>query len=290
MKTGMEFEPLTGTFGAIVHGADLSHAPDEVTFGAIMDGLMEHLVLVFPKQDITSRQLFDIAARFGDLEPKHPLLDHVPGFENMLLLENGPDRPPNNEDWHADMTFRAHPPQCSLLQAKVLPPRGGDTMFANMCAIYDDLPDTTKAMIENLTATHDVDRGYRKILNDPKDQATLQTMQNMDPANSRVSHAIRGIHPVSRRRFVNVSECYTSQIDGMAPEEGDALLKTLTGKVWNPRYQLRHRWSVNDLVIFDNLATQHYAVGDYTEYRCMHRMTVKAYHTAMAQGRPERVA
>ncbi|MCP5072510.1 MAG: hypothetical protein GY947_04345 [Rhodobacteraceae bacterium] len=285
MMMEMEFEPLTGTFGAIVHGVDLSSAPDDRTIDTIMDGLMEHLVLVFPQQDITAQQLFDLGNQLGDLEPKHPLLDHVAGFENMLRLENGPDRPPNNEDWHADMTFRARPPQCSLLQAKVLPSRGGDTMFANMCAIYDDLSDAMKAMIENLTAIHDVDRGYRKILNDPKDQATLRTMENMDPANSRVSHPVTGTHPVSGRQYLNVSECYTSQIDGMSQDEGDALLKMLTAQVWNPRYQLRHRWAVNDLVIFDNLATQHYAVGDYTEYRRMHRMTVKTYHPATAHKR-----
>ncbi len=287
MTMDMEFEPLTGTFGAIVHGVDLSRAHDDVTIDSIMNGLMEHLVLVFPQQDITEQQHFDLGNRLGDLEPRHPLIDHVADFENLLLLENGPDRPPNNEDWHADMTFRAAPPHCSLLQAKVLPTRGGDTMFANMCAIYEDLSDTLKAMIENLTAIHDVERGFRKVLDDPKDQATLQAMENMDPTNSRVSHPVTGIHPVSGRRYLNVSECYTSQIDGMPQDEGDALLKMLSAQVWKPRYQLRHRWAVNDLVMFDNLGTQHYAVGDYTEYRRMHRITVKTYHATTAR---ERVA
>jgi len=282
----MKFEPLTGCIGALVHDVDLSRNIDERTVDEIRTALIEHLVLVFPQQGLSSAHQVELGGRLGELEPRHPLHDIADGFDNIMVIENGPMRAPDNEDWHADMTFRLHPPQASLLQAIVLPPKGGDTMFSNMYAVYEDLSPPMQEFLEKLTAVHSVETGYRKLLiRDPEfEKSRLEALDKMDPVNSRVTHPVIATHPHTSRKYLNVSEAFTSHIVELEDHEGRVLQEMLARRVREPRYQVRHRWSVGDLVIWDNLATQHFAAGDYTEYRRMHRVTVKKFASKSPAG------
>ena len=273
----MKFEPLTGCIGAQLHDVDLSRNVDTRIANEIRTALIEHQVLVFPKQELSSAHLVELGSRLGELEPRHPLHDTADGFDNIMVIENGPMRAPDNEEWHADMSFRLHPPQASLLQAMVLPPKGGDTMFASMYAVYEDLSPLMQEFLEKLTAVHSVETGYRKLLDrDPEfEKSRLEALENMNPANSRVTHPVIATHPLSGRKYLNVSESFTSHIVELEDHEGCMLQEMLARRVREPRYQMRHRWSVGDLVIWDNLAAQHFAAGDYAEYRRMHRVTIK---------------
>ena len=271
------FEPLTGCIGAMVHGVDVSNASMPQLADQIHAGLMEHIVLVLPKQDMTAQHHVDLGRALGDLEPRHPLYPIVDNLENIMLIENGPERPPDNEIWHSDMTFRPIPPHCSLLQAKVLQPRGGDTMFANMYAIFEDLPEEIQTFLSTLTAVHDVKAGFQESLSHNQETDRLEALAKMDRADSHCVHPVVAKHPVSGRRYINVNEVFTDHIVQLPGDEGKGILHMLYERVRHPRYQVRHRWAPNDLVIWDNLASQHFAVGDYTEYRRMHRVTVKSY-------------
>ena len=271
------FEPLTGCIGAMVHGVDVSSASMPQLADQIHAGLIEHIALVLPKQGMTAQHHVDLGRALGDLEPRHPLYPIVDDLENIMLIENGPERPPDNEVWHADMTFRPIPPHCSLLQAKVLPPRGGDTMFANMYAIFEDLPEEIQTFLSTLTAVHDVKVGFQESLSLNQETGRLEALARMDRTDSCCVHPVVATHPVTGRRYISVNESFTDHIVQLPGDEGKAILDMLYERVRHPRYQVRHRWSPNDLVIWDNLASQHFAVGDYTEYRRMHRVTVKSY-------------
>ncbi len=271
----IEFEPLTGCIGARVHGVDLGVVLGDDDFDVLVAGLMEHLILVFAQQDISPAQHVDLGRRFGALEPRHPLYPIVDNLENIMLIENGPERPPDNETWHADMTFRPAPCHVSLLQAKVLPPKGGDTMFASMYAVYDDLSAPLQAFLGDLSAVHDVECGFRADIVNRGEGERLDALDHMDRASAQACHPVIASHPVTGRRFINVNECFTSHIVELSSHESRDVLAGLYAMVREPRYQVRHRWCVNDLAVWDNLATQHFAVGDYSQYRAMHRVTVK---------------
>ncbi len=271
------FEPLTGQIGAVVHGADLSRPPCRALGEVIFSGLIESLVLVFPRQAISPERHVELGRALGELEPRHPLYPVVDQFEHVMVIENGPERPPDNEMWHADMTFRPQPPRCSLLHAKVLPSKGGDTLFANMYAVYEDLSERLKAYLATATAIHDVRAGFAKIFEENGETDRMDAMNRMNRSESRCIHPVVATHPITGRRYLNVNETFTSRIVEVSEEESRVILEMLFTRVRHPRYQVRHRWSVGDIVIWDNLATQHFAVGDYTEYRRMHRVTVRAF-------------
>ena len=99
-------------------------------------------------------------------------------------------------------------------------------------------------------------------------------MNRMNGSESRCIHPVVAEHPITGKRYLNVNETFTRRIVGVSEEESRVILEMLFGHVRHPRYQVRHRWSVGDLVVWDNLATQHFAVGDYADYRLMHRVTV----------------
>jgi len=279
----IEFEPMTGNIGALVHGVDFAATNWERHIPEIEAGLFEHLVLVFPVQKIAPEEHVRLGRLLGELEPRHPLYPIVDGLDNLMVIENGPERPPDNEVWHADMTFRPVPPHCSLLQAKVLPSRGGDTMFCNMYAVYEALSPAMQAFLGELSATHDVRCGFREALTRNRENARLEALDRMPQADSRSSHPVIAVHPATGRKYVNVNESFTEAIDGLSEAESRRILALLYEQLREPRYQLRHRWSVDDLVIWDNLATQHFAVGDYSEYRRMHRVTVRQFATPPAR-------
>ena len=276
-------ERLTRDIGAIVHDVDLSPCLSRDFVSSLRDALQEHLVLVLPRQGLSPAEHVRLGNALGELEPRHPLYPTIDPYENIMVIENGPQRPPDNEMWHADMTFRAQPPHCSLLQAQILPPVGGDTMFANMYQIYDDLSDQLKEFLADLSAEHDVRTGFTEIFKNNGETERANKMSNMDRSNSQCIHPVIAVHPATGRRYLNVNETFTSRVIELPKEESKAVLSMLFEFTRHPRYQVRHRWSVGDLVIWDNLATQHFAVGDYTEYRCMHRVTVKTLGTRLAE-------
>ncbi len=192
-----EIEKLTRDIGAIVHDVDLSVALTEELIASLRKSLLQHLVLVIPNQALSPAAHVNLGTALGELEPRHPLYPTINQFENIMVIENGPQRPPDNEMWHADMTFRAKPPHCSLLQADVLPTVGGDTMFANMYAVYDDLSDHLKTFLADLKAEHDVRAGFSKIFEDNNEADRADSMKNMDRSNSQCIHPVVATHPVT---------------------------------------------------------------------------------------------
>ena len=145
-------EPLTGTIGAeVVAGAGIGTLDDE-TFAHLHAAWLDWKVLFFRDQPVSVEDHIAFGRQFGELEI-HPFLPND-GHPEIVVLDTANDGPSRAERWHTDVTFREAPPTGSILRGRIIPPVGGDTLWADMEAAYDRLDDATKERIEHLTATH----------------------------------------------------------------------------------------------------------------------------------------
>ncbi len=270
---GIDVDPLTPAIGAVIAGVDLSAPIDDATADAIHQALIEYLVVFFHDQDLTPEHHLAFAARFGELEPPHPILSGLEGHERILVLETEAKSQLANNEWHADMTFRAEPPFGSILHAKALPRCGGDTLWANMYAAYEALSEPIRRMLSGLAAVHDMGPTFRSYLGTQGDGG--ERLRRAEAAIRSVEHPVVKRHPVTGRALLFVNQTFTSHIVGMERRESDAILGMLYRHVERPEFQVRFRWRVNDVAFWDNRATQHYAVADYfPQQRRMQRVTL----------------
>ena len=154
--TAMEFDVLTGALGAEVSGLNLNEPLSGAAMDALHQGLTQHHVLFFRDQHLTPESHLALAAALGDIDPGHPVYPHVEGFQSIVELIADADNVPDTEDWHKDLTFRPNPPFASILRAVQVPSTGGDTLWANMGAVYDSLSTGWKSDLQALQALHDM--------------------------------------------------------------------------------------------------------------------------------------
>ncbi|ALL77568.1 taurine dioxygenase [Pseudonocardia sp. EC080610-09] len=261
--------PVGRTLGAEITGVDLREAPGPELRAELHRALLEWKVLFFPGQDITGEQQRDFGALWGSLET-NPMLDRG-GSDEVVRFGAGAKTYENI--WHADTTFREEPAMGAVLRMVQTPPFGGDTMWADMAAAYDNLSDEVKARIEGAEAVHDMVPGFARFLDADK----LAGLQDEFPP---VTHPVVRTHPETGRRTLFVNASFTTEIVGLPREESDALLRHLFAQAHVPEFQVRHRWSEGTVAFWDNRATQHYAVGDYHPHKRV------AERVAIAGGRP----
>lgn len=250
----IDVRPLGPVIGAEIHGVDLREEISEELRAEIHRALLEFKVVFFRDQPITSERQQEIARMWGDLET-NPFIDQ--GDDAVIARFAKGEMPPSYENvWHTDVTWRREPALGAILRLVEVPPRGGDTMWADMAAAYDNLPEEVKARIDGAVAEHDVIPGFARFLG----RERLLEWQDRFPP---VHHPVVRTHPETGRKtlFVNVS--FTTRILGMEREESDALLRYLFQQAHVPEYQVRFRWEKNSIAFWDNRATQHYAVNDY---------------------------
>jgi len=268
----VKIERVTPTIGAEISGVDLSSVNDPAVLDEIYEAVIEHLVLFFRDQELSPQVQFDFAKSFGTLAEPHPIYPHLPGFNRVVLLENDGDRPPDTDDWHTDLTFQKKPPFLSVLYAKEVPECGGDTLWSNMYAAYDTLPGELQALVSRLSAVHDMGAFRNDYLGDTNDIDALN--KAMSSVGSAV-HSVAPEHPVTGRRLLFVNRSFTQHIVGMLKTESDRLLQYLFSHLENVNLQVRFRWRMGSVAMWDNRSTQHYAVADYLpNYRRMHRVIV----------------
>jgi taurine dioxygenase len=252
-----ELRPLGRVIGAEIEGVDLADPLTPRLRGELNRALLEWKVLFFRDQRITPAQQRSFAANWGPLEtnPFIPQGDtdevtrfsrsaSMPGFENI---------------WHTDVTFRSNPALGSVLRLLQVPPVGGDTMWADMAAAYDNLPAEVRQRIEGMRAVHDFIPGFDRF----SDPAVLARWQ---PDFPPVEHPVVRTHPETGRRTLFVNQAFTTHIAGLERTESDRLLRLLFQQAQVPEFQVRFQWRENSVAFWDNRATQHYAVNDYYPY------------------------
>ena len=269
----MQAKQLTPAIGAVVSGVDLCKPLSAEQCSEILALLVEHHVLFFENQPVTPQQHRDVAANFGALHV-HPVYPHDPEVEEIIVLDTNMKNPPDSDTWHTDVPFIEEPPMGALLSARVLPPTGGDTMWTSCIAAYDALDDEYKALIENLTAEHDIAAAFTddRYGATPEARAQLAAAREKNPPKV---HPVVRTHPVSGKRGIYVNHSFTTRIIELEPKKGVEVLNFLTSHVARSEFTVRWKWKPYDLAFWDNRLTQHYAFADYLPHRrVMHRATI----------------
>ena len=253
--TEIPVKPLAGLIGAEVD-VDLRNL-DNDTFAQVHAAFLEYVVLVFPNQQLTHEDQESFARRFGDLW----IFPHSPGMkENSNLLPINMPAGILRGRWHSDATFDDIPPAISILSARELPSKGGETAFANQYAAYDALSPGLKQMLARMNAVHDASshRGAPMY----EEQETV--------------HPVLRTHAESGRTALFVNAEFTRRFDGWTTEESAGLLNYLTNHAHQPEFCYVHRWRNGDVVMWDNRAAQHYPILNrpHDEVRRMWRVTV----------------
>ncbi|MCE2519536.1 MAG: TauD/TfdA family dioxygenase [Alphaproteobacteria bacterium] len=261
--TSFTVTPISGALGAELHGIDLVSRLDRQQLAELRRALLNHMVLVLRDQDLDAGELVALGRAFGPLHI-NPFVEGVAGHPEVMEV-----RSEENETarfagrWHSDITWAERPSLASLLHARIVPPFGGDTLFANMVLAWDALSPVMRRMLDRLNAEHTAFQGHDR-------EASLAR------APETVSHPLVRTHPESGRKALFVNEYFTRAIEGMTSDESRPILDFLFRHLIRPEFTCRVRWQPNTLVIWDNRCTQHYATNDYPgTRRLMWRVTVE---------------
>jgi taurine dioxygenase len=290
----IEVRPLAGALGAEVFGVNIAKSVGDSDFSEIHRAFLEHLVLFFPhQQPLSPERHTAFAARFGEVDydpfayPIRP--PAVVGHPQILVnLKEASDRSINVGGlWHADVTFRERPHKAAIIYAKDAPPFGGDTMFANQYLAYDSLSAGMRGLIAGLRAEHcsamvhgseaarsaATSRMHAPRLEDRSVAKSLQ--QAAEPRWETTEHPVVRTHPETGRKALYVNRGFATRFVGMSVEESKPLLEFLWTHATRPEFTCRYRWSQNDVGVWDNRCTLHYALNDYYGHRReFHRISV----------------
>ena len=279
----LDVTPLSGTIGAVIRGLDLRDL-DDATVAAVRRVWLDRKVVFFPGQhlDPDSHQAF--AARFGEITEGHPVIPGLKGAPNVFEIDyskarniyaNYGDVTTRRQglDWHTDVTFVRRPPLGSILRAVVIPPAGGDTLFSDQEAAFEDLSPTLQDFLSSLTAVHDGRAQFAAALDHVGEgRWEGEAVPNLEP----VVHPVVRTHPETGRRSLFVNKGFTSHIVELERAESDALLAFLYAHSVRNEFTVRYHWTEGDVGFWDNRATQHSVVGDFGEQpRVIQRVTIK---------------
>lgn len=269
----LQITPLTPALGALVEGVDLTRILADTQYQALERALLDHQVLFFRDQPLTPEQQARFARRFGDLHV-HPIYPHVAEQPEILVLDTAVTDVRDNAIWHTDVTFLETPALGAVLSAREVPDHGGDTLWASSSAAYEALSAPLRAMLDGLTAVHDLTRSFprERFGNTPDALARYEQAQRDHPPRA---HPVVRTHPVTGRKGLFVNDGFTTRIEQLSAAESDALLRFLFAHASRPEFTVRWHWRAHDLAFWDNRITQHYAVDDYRPHRrVMHRATI----------------
>jgi taurine dioxygenase len=270
-------KPFAAALGAAIEDIDLGSALSEAQFTVLMDAFLKYHVLVFRKQPLTDEQHLEFTARFGELEDHinksthHDKHNKVQVFSNVkadgTTTGSHPER--GTLVWHTDKSYVARPSLATVLRSPAIAAAGGDTLFTNTHAAYDELDAATKQMLDGKQAVHCWAQSRLKSGERP---ATAEEIAAAPP----VQHPIARTHPVTGRKCIYVGN-HAHHVADMPLAEGIQLLADLEAHATQEKFIYRHKWQVNDVLMWDNRSTMH-CVMPYDaarEKRAVHRVVVK---------------
>lgn len=285
--TTLDLRRVAGRLGAEVRGLRLGPDLPEQEFQALKQALHRHKVLFFRGQqhlDDATHQGF--ARRFGTLVP-HPT---VPSKSNTQILELDSQHGGRADSWHTDVTFEAGFPALAVLRAVQIPPVGGDTVWANTVAAYDSLSAPLRALADTLWALHGNDYDYAATRSEPDDEGRRRYREVFTSRLIQAEHPVVQVHPVTGERALILGH-FVKKLLGFNGHDGAHLLAVLQAHVTKLENTVRWSWSEGDVAIWDNRATQHYAINDYGDaHRVVRRVTVAGEPGVGVDGRRSRSA
>lgn len=277
LKNKLKIEPTSSALGARVTGVSLDKPLDAETVGSLVQAWLDHIVLIFPGQDLTQDQQLAFTAHFGDLGTRSRRPDQRPEgddyHDGVMLISNLKDKdgnyvgslPDGEMYFHHDMCYMPEPHKGTVLYALELPSTGGNTLFTNMYRAYDMIPADLKKSLAGRTALQVYDFHMTETVDIDGDLTGIH----------HLSQPIFVKHPVTGRTALYVNRLMTARIDGIPRDESDAILEALFDIIEAPDNIFEHVWTVGDLAIWDNYCSCH-ARTDFpaTERRMLRRCTL----------------
>lgn len=272
-ETKLEFSKLGSRIGAEIRGLDLSGDLPAETVAQIRAALNEHKALVFREANILSDEAqVKFASHFGPLTKAHPTVASVEGEENVLPVdsENG-----SANNWHTDVTFVVNPPQASTLRSIDLPAYGGETLIASSAGAYSDLPDELRNFADTLWAIHTNDYDY-SVPKNLEHANAQERRKEFTRLKFETAHPVVRVHPLTGERGLFIGGfAQRLRIVGLSNTESRDIIRLLQAYVTRPENVVRVNWEPNQLVLFDNRITQHYAPDNYDgQPRKLNRVTI----------------
>nr|WP_078198519.1 TauD/TfdA family dioxygenase [Cupriavidus necator] len=262
----MKVEKLTSCIGAELSGVSLGDASrDAGLFAEIKALLLQHRVLFFRDQDFTRAEHVAFARRFGELED-HPVVGSDPEHPGLVQIYRSDEKQPYENNYHTDGLWRPNPPMGAVLRCVECPKEGGDTIWVNMVEAYRRLPDEVKQRIAGLRAKSSIEHSFGAAM-------AQDERERLATANPPVEHPVVRTHPETGEQILYVGSFTTHFVNyhtvanvryGQDKNPGASLLLNyLLSQAAIPEFQVRFRWRPNSVAVWDNRATQHYAVMDY---------------------------
>jgi taurine dioxygenase len=277
----ISIEPTGQACGAHVTGIDLTRPLDPTAVAALRAAWLDHHVLVFPDQPMSDDDLERFTLYFGPFGDD-PFFGPIPGREHIAAIRRDAHEtaPVFAEVWHTDWSFQAKPPAGTCLFAITIPPKGGDTLFADQHQALDAMPKALRARLEGRRAVHSARRGYAP--NGAYGLADRAAGRSMDirPSESAMAtqlHPIIRPHPETGRLGIFGAFGYMIGIEGMPDADANSLLGELYAWQSREEFRYRHVWQTDMLVMWDNRSVLHTATGGYEGHaRLLHRTTIGA--------------
>lgn len=274
----IEVTPTGQACGARVTGVDLTSPLSGDEVAAIRAAWLDHHVLVFPDQPVSDDDLERFTLYFGPFG-HDPFFEAIDGREHIAAIHRLPDEqaPLFAESWHADWTFQAFPPDGTCLASKVVPPSGGDTLYANQVAALAAMPATLRAKIDGKIAVHSARTAYAPdgMYGEADGDDRSMRIVVSDEAYDTQTHPLIRVHPESGVEVIYSTFGYIVGIEGMPDDEAAELLIELYKWQTRDEFVYRHVWEPNMVTMWDNRCVLHRATGGFEGFeRLLHRTTI----------------
>jgi taurine dioxygenase len=262
--TGITVTPVAGALGAEVGGVDLARPllPQDVRL--IRQAWLDHLVLFFRDQQLTPASFLALAEAFGT-PVEYPMVPGIAGFPVITeVLKRADERTNFGGVWHSDTAYLERPAMAAMLYALEIPPRGGDTIFANQYRAYETLSAPLRAFLDGLVAINSSDKA--DVSRTREDMIRAAGDDSPRPSFA-AEHPVVRTHPETGRRSLYVNVAHTSHFKGMSEAESAPILDYLFRHQTSAEFTCRFSWRPGSLAFWDNRCTQHYPVNDYHGFR-----------------------
>ncbi len=266
--------PFKNGFGAEIIGVDFSEPISDDDMQFISDAFDYHHILTFRGYDgLSIDQVLAASRLFGkDLESHVFAHYHHPDDPLVMVLSNRVkgSKPAGLKDagtfWHSDVAYKPEPARATLLYSLEVPDHGGDTLFCDLTAAYDDLSDEMKVRLDDLKAWHFYAHQKRDLFDDGKVQSPPECL-----------HPVVRTNPSSGRKAIYITPAYTVRIDGLSAKDSQALMDEIFDHCLQDKYRMDYKWRAGDLVVWDNAAVMHSATTkelDPSKYRTIWRTII----------------
>lgn len=272
----LKVTPLTKNTGALIEGVKFSSELSAEHANAVLDAIHTYGVVFFRDNALTEEE--HLAATLvlgeGDIYPLAKLRGRTE--PNVSVIEDTEDSPPDTDVWHTDVTWYHTPPRYAVLQSLIIPPYGGDTLWASTAAIYEELSDPMKTFLDGMDAFHNGTERLAEVnsrIFGPEAGAKILEVFGRGSIHKLVKR-----HPISGRKALFLSNTNISSIIGLTEGESKALLRYLVSFLDDPNFHVRWKWRPGDIAIWDETTTAHRALSDhYPQHRKMMRSTVAGF-------------